>query len=44
MLSSTFGTLIPIASWGRSQPPGVTHTSAKIVLVGESGVGKTGLG
>ena len=27
-----------------SRPPSVTYTSAKIVLVGESGVGKTGLG
>jgi WD40 repeat protein len=29
---------------GQSRPPSVTYTSAKIVLVGESGVGKTGLG
>ena len=28
----------------RARPPSVTYTSAKIVLVGESGVGKTGLG
>src|SRR5215471_3825843 len=28
----------------QSRPPSVTYTSAKIVLVGESGVGKTGLG
>ncbi|WP_173076791.1 TIR domain-containing protein [Phytohabitans rumicis] len=29
---------------GREQPTGHTYTTAKIVLVGESGVGKTGLG
>ena len=29
---------------GLSRPPSVTYASAKIVLVGESGVGKTGLG
>jgi len=29
---------------GQSWPPSVTYASAKIVLVGESGVGKTGLG
>jgi len=29
---------------GRSRPTSVTYTSAKIVLVGDSGVGKTGLG
>ncbi|MFD0741534.1 TIR domain-containing protein [Phytohabitans flavus] len=29
---------------GRSRPASVTYTSAKIVLVGDSGVGKTGLG
>jgi GTPase SAR1 family protein len=29
---------------GESRPASVTYTSAKIVLVGESGVGKTGLG
>ena len=28
----------------RSAPPSVSYTTAKIVLVGESGVGKTGLG
>ncbi len=30
--------------FGQSVEPAVTYTSAKIVLVGESGVGKTGLG
>jgi WD40 repeat protein len=29
---------------GQSRPASITYTSAKIVLVGESGVGKTGLG
>jgi GTPase SAR1 family protein len=30
--------------FGKAEPPPVTYTSAKIVLVGDSGIGKTGLG
>jgi GTPase SAR1 family protein len=36
--------LDPDVLLGQSQPPSIAYTSAKIVLVGESGVGKTGLG
>jgi hypothetical protein len=39
-----FWHLDPDRLLGRTRPPSVTYTSAKIVLVGESGMGKTGLG
>lgn len=34
----------PDRMFGQARPSSVTYTSAKVVLVGESGVGKTGLG
>ena len=42
--SSTSGNLDPTVLLGQPATPSVTYTSAKIVLVGDSGVGKTGLG